>query len=232
MRKSRVALALVVLLTSCVIVMGEGSVAVAAPSASASATPAKSASPSGSSTVPTGVPSVLQSQLDKQSQEVDSATITDQMQSDATFDLTAAAADATFPLNAADATIEAESTTSDGGTETIRLVADLLFPFGSAELTDAAKAKLPQILADIPKGIAIEINGYTDSIGTDADNLVLSQKRAQAVADVVASSRSDLSVTVHGYGEADPVADNTNPDGSDNSVGRSQNRRVEIVYQK
>lgn len=181
---------------------------------------------------PTGLPSAVQSQLDRQSQEIDSVTLTDKMRADSTVDLTAAAADATFQLNVTDATVETQTTISTEDTQTIRLVADLLFAFGSAELNEGATTKLPEILTDIPQGTAIEINGYTDSIGTAADNLVLSQQRAQAVANVVATSRPDLIVTVHGHGEASPVAPNTNDDGSDNPDGRAQNRRVEIVYHR
>jgi outer membrane protein OmpA-like peptidoglycan-associated protein len=79
---------------------------------------------------------------------------------------------------------------------------------------------------------ALRIQGYTDSIGSISYNLGLSQRRANAV---LAALRQALGATAPpmqavGYGEADPVAANTNRDGSDNPRGRALNRRVEIHY--
>ena len=70
----------------------------------------------------------------------------------------------------------------------------------------------------------IQVNGYTDSTGSDAINNPLSVKRANAVADFlkvqgVASNR----IIANGYGSANPIASN------DTAAGRQQNRRVEIV---
>ena len=75
----------------------------------------------------------------------------------------------------------------------------------------------------------MSIVGHTDSLGEDAYNLGLSQRRAEAVAAAVAASRPDLSLTTEGRGEADPVAPNDNG-GEDNPDGRAANRRVEIRY--
>jgi OOP family OmpA-OmpF porin len=67
----------------------------------------------------------------------------------------------------------------------------------------------------------VEIQGYTDSIGTDAYNLSLSRKRAQAVKEyLVGKGLSDSSLTAKGYGKADPIASNTTKE------GRAENRRV------
>jgi outer membrane protein OmpA-like peptidoglycan-associated protein len=151
------------------------------------------------------------------------------MSADATFLLDAA--DASFGLDRGDATVPVSSSISDGDHQVIRLVSDLLFAFGSAELSAAVSQQLPEILADIPQGHAVQINGYTDAIGDDGANLILSQQRAQAVASAVAAARPDLIATVAGFGEADPVAANANADGSDNPINRAANRRVEIVWQ-
>jgi outer membrane protein OmpA-like peptidoglycan-associated protein len=72
--------------------------------------------------------------------------------------------------------------------------------------------------------VHVAINGYTDSIGSEAYNLKLSQRRADAVRGFlvnkgVAASR----LTTKGFGKADPVASNATPE------GRAQNRRVELV---
>jgi len=112
----------------------------------------------------------------------------------------------------------------------VRLMADILFDWDSAKLKPQARAKIKEIIAEIPQGAAVQVNGYTDALGTESYNLGLSKKRAQAVAEVIAADRPDLVLTIKGFGKADPVAPNTNDDGSDNPIGRAQNRRVEILY--
>ncbi|MCK8602209.1 OmpA family protein [Desulfoferrobacter suflitae] len=84
------------------------------------------------------------------------------------------------------------------------------------------------ILKDNP-AINIVIEGHTDSIGTDAYNQALSERRARSVYNFfrqngIAGSR----MTTVGYGESNPIAPNTNPDGTDNPEGRALNRRVEL----
>jgi len=69
----------------------------------------------------------------------------------------------------------------------------------------------------------IDVDGYTDDTGSEAHNLDLSQKRAVAVATILATQGVDQRrFYVDGKGEADPIASNSN------ETGRSQNRRVEI----
>jgi outer membrane protein OmpA-like peptidoglycan-associated protein len=70
----------------------------------------------------------------------------------------------------------------------------------------------------------MQIEGYTDSVGTDDYNQVLSEHRATSVRDYLtgAGIPSD-SVTSRGFGKTQPVASNTT------SAGRQQNRRVELV---
>jgi OOP family OmpA-OmpF porin len=58
---------------------------------------------------------------------------------------------------------------------------------------------------------------------------VLSQRRAAAVRDALAPQLPGVDLTVAGRGEADPVAPNTRPDGSDDPVGRAANRRVTLT---
>lgn len=70
-----------------------------------------------------------------------------------------------------------------------------------------------------------EVAGYTDNVGDKAANLKLSEERATSVANWLAAhgvSRSRLSVK--GYGESNPVADN------DTAEGRAKNRRVELIH--
>jgi len=100
------------------------------------------------------------------------------------------------------------------------------FDFNKATLTAAGKGKVAdaaRVLKDNPT-IHVEVGGHTDSIGSDAYNQRLSERRATTVAqelerDGISASR----LTVRGYGERKPVADNST------DAGRARNRRVELV---
>ena len=116
--------------------------------------------------------------------------------------------------------------------EKVTIAASMLFGFDSAELSDDAKAVIDeriQTLAGQAKLTSVmRVEGHTDSTGPEAYNLRLSQRRAQAVADYIASqaprvAASDIEVV--GKGEADPVASN------DTREGRAENRRVDIFAQ-
>jgi len=102
---------------------------------------------------------------------------------------------------------------------------DINFALGTAKLTDAAQKSLngvAQILIGLP-GMKLEIAGYTDNIGDSKRNQQLSQKRAQAVKDYLVKQGIPADqLSAKGFGEADPIADNTTPE------GRAKNRRVEL----
>ena len=112
---------------------------------------------------------------------------------------------------------------------------DVLFDFGRADLTSPAQAKVRDIaeaLNNQAQGRRIAIEGHTDSVGSDAYNLGLSERRAEAVAAALESGGVESRrLTTRGYGKRYPVAPNTNPDGTDNPAGRSKNRRVEVVIE-
>ncbi len=121
---------------------------------------------------------------------------------------------------------------SPGDTE-VDLAADVLFAFNSDKLTAAAQADLQdtaKLIRDRAKGV-VRVEGHTDSIGTQAYNLPLSQRRAQAVRDALAQLLSDrpTQFSVKGFGASKPIAPNKNPDGSDNPKGRARNRRVTVA---
>jgi OmpA-OmpF porin, OOP family len=103
---------------------------------------------------------------------------------------------------------------------------DVLFDFGRAELQTGAQNNLYRLvsfLRDNPDREVV-IEGYTDSVGDEAYNLDLSQRRAHAVRAFLSQNGVDPARTAaRGFGEARPVASN----GTD--AGRQQNRRVEIV---
>jgi OmpA-OmpF porin, OOP family len=97
------------------------------------------------------------------------------------------------------------------------------FATNSSVLTDEDKALLDKLVVTLKRLHFVdgEIDGYTDSTGSAAYNLKLSERRAQAVADYLTSQGiSEGRLSVKGYGEADPVADNKTRE------GRAHNRRV------
>jgi OOP family OmpA-OmpF porin len=101
------------------------------------------------------------------------------------------------------------------------------FAFDSAKLTDDSTASLDDALQILKRhtDLKVEVAGHTDSMGSDEYNLGLSKRRAQAVADyLIAHGANAANITVKGYGESDPVADNAT------EAGRAQNRRVELRH--
>jgi outer membrane protein OmpA-like peptidoglycan-associated protein len=103
---------------------------------------------------------------------------------------------------------------------------DVLFDTGRAQLNPGAATKMDQLaqfLSQHPDRRA-EIDGFTDSVGSDAYNEDLSQRRANAVkAALVTRGVDPTRINTQGYGKAYPVASNTD------SGGRQLNRRVEVV---
>jgi OOP family OmpA-OmpF porin len=116
----------------------------------------------------------------------------------------------------------------------VTLAADVLFKFDKAVLSPRAQARIAEVTARISQADPqrIQIDGYTDSKGSNAYNLGLSRRRAAAVAAAVRKRLGGATprLVVRGHGEADPVASNTRKDGSDNPQGRGRNRRVTIVF--
>ncbi|MCP1480476.1 outer membrane protein OmpA-like peptidoglycan-associated protein [Pseudomonas chlororaphis] len=110
--------------------------------------------------------------------------------------------------------------------ETI-VIRDVHFEFDSARLTAADKAKLDTIATRLKQeapSAQLRVTGHTDSVGSDAYNQRLSEKRARSVTEYLISAgvpRSSF-VSVVGAGESQPVADNKTAD------GRAMNRRTEI----
>jgi peptidoglycan-associated lipoprotein len=88
--------------------------------------------------------------------------------------------------------------------------------------------KLVQVLEDNPD-IKIEMGSHTDSVASNSYNIELSQRRAQSTVDyLIRKGIAPERLTAKGYGEEKPIARNTNPDGTDNPVGRQKNRRTEF----
>ena len=107
-------------------------------------------------------------------------------------------------------------------------LSDVLFDTGKATLKPGAREKLSRlagILIAYPGTYRIEIEGHTDSVGSDELNLRLSQGRAESVRDYLMQGgvKADRMMAAHGCGVSKPVASN------DTAAGRQVNRRVEII---
>lgn len=116
--------------------------------------------------------------------------------------------------------------TRDSARGLIVNMSDVLFDTGKYSLKPGAREKLAKIsgIVLLYPSLKLEVEGHTDSVGSDQLNMVLSENRANSVRDffvqqgIVASS-----IASRGFGESQPVATN------DTAAGRQQNRRVELV---
>ena len=103
---------------------------------------------------------------------------------------------------------------------------DVLFDTGRAQLKPGADRKLDQLAQFLQAnpGRSVEIDGFTDSIGSDAYNEELSQRRADAVKSSLMSRNVEPArITTQGFGKEYPVASNAD------AAGRQMNRRVEVI---
>jgi outer membrane protein OmpA-like peptidoglycan-associated protein len=116
--------------------------------------------------------------------------------------------------------------TRDSARGLIVSMSDVLFDTGKYSLKPGAREKLAKvagILLAYP-GLDIEVGGYTDNVGSDVMNQALSENRAGSVRDyLVQEGVATNSVSARGFGNTLPVASN------ENSSGRQQNRRVELL---
>src|SRR6185437_6151673 len=105
-------------------------------------------------------------------------------------------------------------------------LSDVLFDTGKYTLRPLAREKLAKISGIVLAypDLKLTIEGNTDSVGSDAMNQVLSEKRAGSVMEYLAAQNIPAaSMTSQGFGKSQPVASNATPE------GRQQNRRVELI---
>jgi len=106
------------------------------------------------------------------------------------------------------------------------ILKNVFFESGSADLKSTSIAeltRLKELLEEYP-ALAIQINGHTDNVGSDADNLSLSEQRAKAVQDyLIENGIASNRLRYKGYGEGQPI------DTNDTDSGRQNNRRTEFV---
>lgn len=106
-------------------------------------------------------------------------------------------------------------------------ITGIYFPSGSAVIPPSSYPAIDEALRllDAGSNVRIEVQGHTDSQGSAESNLLLSQRRAEAVRDYLIRVHgiSPDRLAARGYGESEPLASN------DTEAGRAQNRRVELV---
>jgi len=116
--------------------------------------------------------------------------------------------------------------------EPIRLASDALFDFDQASLTASGRRQLDGLLQQVRAASEVEnilVAGYTDRIGSDAYNLALSRRRAEAVRDyLVAGGVAPMTIQVEGRGKADPIANCDQPDRDTLIACLAPDRRVEL----
>ena len=106
----------------------------------------------------------------------------------------------------------------------ITLAADVFFDYNEYALTPRAVEELAAVAERLRAGSAsLTVVGHTDAKGSDADNLVLSRRRAEAVREHLQLLLPGRSIEASGRGETEPVAEN------DTDEGRAANRRVVIT---
>lgn len=103
---------------------------------------------------------------------------------------------------------------------------DVLFDTAKSTLRPLAREKLAKVAGIVSghPGLKLDVEGHTDSVGTDDYNQTLSEQRGSSVRDYLTNQgMATASVTSKGFGESQPIASN------DTVPGRQQNRRVELV---
>lgn len=103
---------------------------------------------------------------------------------------------------------------------------DVLFDFNKYTLKPTAREKLAKVSGILlaHPDLKVQVEGHTDSIGSEEYNQKLSEERAGSVKDYLVSQNvHDNNVTAEGFGKNDPIADNST------AAGRAKNRRVELV---
>ena len=118
---------------------------------------------------------------------------------------------------------QAENLLTLGDTVTLK---NIFFHTASDALVETSLAELDRLAEALKRhpALRLEVGGHTDAVGSDEDNLLLSERRAKAVYDYLVLCGVDPSrLTYRGYGESRPVADNDTPE------GRAKNRRTTLT---
>jgi len=114
-----------------------------------------------------------------------------------------------------------------------RMTIHVNFDFDKSKIRKADEAELKKSLDFVRKypDAKVELEGHTDSQGTEQYNQQLSERRAEAVRQYLINEGAvdGARISAKGYGELRPIAPNKTAEGKDNPEGRAENRRVEIL---
>lgn len=137
-----------------------------------------------------------------------------------------------LPKNNADTLFRADTCLQPFKVNEPIVLRNILYDFDKADLhpeSTIALDKLVSIMLDNPE-LKVELSSHTDSVGSDAYNLELSQRRAESCVNyILLKGVSKERIYARGYGRSHPVAANTLPGGRDNPAGRQLNRRTEFT---
>lgn len=105
---------------------------------------------------------------------------------------------------------------------------NLQFETGKAVIKEESKPSLNELAEYLnSNNFTLTLIGHTDNVGSEADNLVLSKKRADAVKNyLVNKGIADVRINTIGKGETEPLVSN------ETAPGREKNRRVEFIINK
>lgn len=137
-------------------------------------------------------------------------------------------ADQAYELSAGLQPLPANAEPVAGGDKKPVVLRNVFFETGSAALRSESTPELDRLVALLQENPAlkIQINGHTDNVGADAENLKLSEQRAKAVYSyLISKGIAAERLKYKGFGESQPIADNGTEE------GRRENRRTEFVIQ-
>ncbi|MEV8396711.1 OmpA family protein [Streptomyces niveus] len=118
------------------------------------------------------------------------------------------------------------SLTMSNSTQKWGIQTRLLFAKDSAQLSPKAQKEIRSVADEVAKAFPtepVQINGYTDNLGSTAHGLTLSRQRAEAIREIMEKAAPGVTFQAKGFGEKNPIADNGT------EKGRERNRRAEIV---
>ncbi len=138
-----------------------------------------------------------------------------------------------FPHNNLVISEEVEVFTATATSDTVFL-RNILFEFNNTKPSEEFNRDIETLIAILLKypEATVTLSGYADALGGEDFNRRLSMKRAVSIKDILEGRiEKTLRIITQGFGENNPVATNTNRNGTDNPEGRKYNRRVEVTFE-
>ena len=111
------------------------------------------------------------------------------------------------------------------------IISKIFYAYKSVEINNTSADEFNKLVLILNKnkGIGIELSAFADAIGSEEYNMDLSKRRSEKVVEyIISKGISSDRVSAKYYGESNPIAPNTLPNGEDNPEGRAKNRRTEF----